>query len=107
MAFVCRFSNNNHDIQCQSSVGYIDNKYSVGFSNMQIDIRCGVQACGISGWNIIRSMDVSRGSHKLCIDIDWSCITREWSYIMSYYFQDCYVYSTAYTESIYKSGLYG
>ncbi len=45
MAFVCRFSNNNHDIQCQSSVGYIDNKYSVGFSNMQIDIRCGVQAC--------------------------------------------------------------
>ena len=59
VAFVCRFSNNNHDIQCQSSVGYIDNKYSVGFSSMQTDIRCGVQACGISGWNIIRSIAVS------------------------------------------------
>ena len=85
----------------------IDNKYSVGFSSMQTDIRCGVQACGISGWNIIRSMDVSRGSYKLCIDIDWSCITREWIYSRSYYFQDCYVYSTAYNGQIYKSGLYG
>lgn len=47
------------------------------------------------------------GSNQLCTDIDGSCITGERIYRGSCYLQDCYVYSVACNEPIYKSRLYG